>query len=594
MLYAMGVPLDQSFEGLNLERPEVVRDVHRRYIEAGARLIETNTFGANADRLARHGLEARAGEINRAAVALAREASKGRDVFVAGSVGPLSRPGTSPDALPKEQRREIFREQIAALADGGADLLILETFTTLEDLTLAYEAARAACDLPVVAQAAFIERQGSTPGQEPVEVLTELWRLGADVVGTNCGRGPRLILEVMQDFAPRAGVPLSAFFNSGSPDLIDGRYLYLQRPPYLAEVAERLCDLGVNLIGGCCGTTPEVIAAVAERLRYRSVKARVERPLPPRPRVEVGSDPVFPPGFLDRPDDQPSVVVELDSPRGLDLDATLDGARRMRDAGVDLVSIAENPLASVRLGNVATAVLMKRYAGVEPLVHFTCRDRNLIGLQSDIMGAAALGLEYILCITGDPASVVGEVVSKGVYELTSLELVKLVHGFNRGFNAAGASIRKPTRFRIGVAFNSNVKHLHVQLERLRRKSALGAHFALTQPCWDPARIEEILRAARELPIRLHVGVMPLASERNAEFLHNEVPGMSVPEEVRRRMRGLSGKAGREMGLRICEELLDVVARHTGRVYLITPFNHYDSTARLAEAFRARLRARARG
>jgi homocysteine S-methyltransferase len=591
MLYAMGIPLDQSFEGLNLERPELVFDIHRRYVEAGARLLETNTFGANADRLARHGLEARVHAINGAAVQLAKRAAAGRDVFVAGSIGPLSKPATNPEALPPEQRHAIFREQAAALADGGADLLVLETFTTLEDITIAYRAAREATDLPIVAQAAFVERGGSSPGEEPVELLTGLWRLGADVVGTNCGRGPKLILEVMQDFAPHTGVPLSAFFNSGSPDLVDGRYIYLQRPPYLAEVAERLCDLGVNLIGGCCGTTPEMIAAVSERLRSRTLKVRVKKPLPPLPKIEVGIDPVFPPGFIDRPDDQVSIVAELDSPRGLDIDRTLEGARHMREAGIDLVSIAENPLASPRLGNVATAVLMKRYAGIEPLVHFTCRDRNLIGLQSDIMGASALGLQYILCITGDPASVVGEVVSKGVYEVTSLGLVKLVSGLNRGTNAAGVSIRKPTRFRIGVAFNANVKHLHVQVERLVRKVALGAHFTLTQPCWDPQRIEEVLRATRDVPVKLHIGIMPLCSERNAEFLHNEVPGMTVPDEVRRRMKGLSGAAGREMGLRIAEELLDVVARHSGRVYLITPFQHFEMTARLADAFRGRVRAR---
>ncbi|MGH7163396.1 MAG: bifunctional homocysteine S-methyltransferase/methylenetetrahydrofolate reductase [Planctomycetota bacterium] len=593
-LYSQGVPLDRSFEALNLDRPSLIADVHRRYIEAGARLIETNTFGGNADRLSRHGLETRAAEINRAGVKLAKEAVKGRDVFVAGSIGPLSKPASSPEALKPEERKAIFLEQALALADGGADLLLLETFTSLEDLRIAYAAAREACDLPVVAQMAFLERTGSFAGDEPIASLTEVWRMGADVVGLNCGRGPRLVLEILRDFAPRTGKPLSAFFNAGSPDLVDGRYMYLERPPYLGEVAERLVDLGVNLVGGCCGTTPEVIAAVAARLGEKKLRRRAEVPLPPPPRVEVGADPVFPPGFLERPALEPSIVVELDSPRGLDFESVLEGARLMRDVGVDLVSVAENPLASPRMGNVAMAVLMKRHAGVEPLVHFTCRDRNLIGLQSDIMGAAALGLGHLLCITGDPVSVVGELGTKGVYEVTSLGLLQLVRNLNRGVNAAGASIKRSTRFRVGVAFNSNARHLPVQLERLRKKIELGAHFCLTQPCWDVARIEEILVAARALPIPLYLGVLPFASERNAEFLHNEVPGMSVPEEVRRRMKGLSGKEGRRMGVRICEELLEVVARHTSRVYVITPFNHYETTALLAERFASAVRARAAG
>lgn len=592
-LYSLGVPLERCFEALNLEQPSLVEEVHRRYIEAGARLVETNTFGANTDRLARHGQERRMADINRAAVAIARRAAGTREVFVAGAIGPLSRPSTSPEALKPEERKAIFREQADALAEGGADLLLLETFTTLEDITIAYQAAREATALPIVAQMAFVEKTGSFAGDEPVASLTELWRLGADVVGINCGRGPRLILEILQEFAPRTGKPLSAFFNAGAPDLFEGRYMYLERPPYLATVAERLADMGVNLIGGCCGTTPEVIAALAERLAGKRIRSRPAQPLPPRPRVEVGQDPIFPPGFLDRPSTTPSIITEIDPPRGLDVEGVLEGAKRMRDLGVDLVSVAENPLGSPRLGNVATALLMKRHAGVEPLVHFTCRDRNLVGLQSDIMGASALGLNHMLCVTGDPISVVGEVGTKGVYEVTSFGLIRLVAGLNRGVNAMGASIRRPTSFRIGVAFNSSVRHLHVQVERLERKVVQGAHFALTQPCWDPGRIQEIYRAVAHLPIPLYMGVMPLASERNAEFVHNEVPGMAVPEAVRRRMKGLSGKAGRAEGLRTCEELLDVIAAHSSRVYLITPFNHYDSTVRLAEGFAARVRARQR-
>ncbi|MFQ5878532.1 MAG: bifunctional homocysteine S-methyltransferase/methylenetetrahydrofolate reductase [Acidobacteriota bacterium] len=592
LLYERGMSLDRSFEVLNLERPELIEDIHRSYIEAGAGLIITNTFCANAEFLGRHGQDHLVREVNAAGVRIARRAVAGRDVFVAGSVGPLPREATRPEGLGAEAQHEVYVEQATALADAGADVIVLETFTSLRHLETACAAVREVCDLPVIAQMAFLERTGSFAGDEPVASLTEIWRLGADVVGTNCGRGPRLLVEILEDFAPRTGRPLSAFFNAGSPDLVDGRYMYLREPSYMADTAERLAEAGVSLIGGCCGTTPAVIASIAERLRDRRLKARVEVEIPPPPHREVGEEPVFPPSFLERPPGEPSIVAELDPPRGLAFEAVLEGARRMREAGVDLVSVAENPLASPRMGNVAMAVLMKREAGVEPLVHFTCRDRNLIGLQSDIMGACALGLNYVLAITGDPVSIIGDFGPKGVYDVTSFGLVELIAGLNRGVNAAGASIKRPTRFRIGVAFGSNVKHLHVQIERLERKKRLGAHYALTQPCWDPKRIEEIFAATRPLGLPFYLGVMPFASERNAEFLHSEVPGMLVPEEVRRRMKGLRGLEGREMGCRICEEILDTVAEHSSRVYLITPFNHYDTTARLAEYFRDRVHARA--
>ena len=593
VLYAKGVPLDHGFELVNEQRPQLVVDIHRAYIDAGAGLIETNSFGANADRLSRIGHDGRVRDLNEAAARLAREAAKGREVFVAGSVGPLSRESARSGAMADDEKRAIYREQAEALASGGVDLFIVETFTDFDNLRIAYEGVReAAPDLPVVAQMAFMERTGTLRGEEPVASLTEVWRLGADVVGVNCGRGPRLVLSILEDFAPRTGKPLSAFFNAGSPDLVDGRYMYLEQPTYLAGMAERMVELGVNLVGGCCGTTPEVVSAIATRLKYRRAKERPRVDIPPPPRAIEGEDPVFPPGFLDKPESEPSVIVELDPPRGLDFEPVLAGAQRMAEVGVDLVSCAENPLASVRMGNVAMSMLMKEHAGVEPLAHFTCRDRNLLGLQSDIMGAYAMGLRYILAITGDPVSMIGDFGAKGVYDVTSFGLVKIVSDLNRGFNAAGASTSKPMSLRLGVAFNSNVKHLHVQVDRLRRKVELGAHFCLTQPCWDPDRIVEVIEATKEIGIPVYMGVFPFVSERNAEFLHNEVPGMIVPERLRRRMRGLRGVEGRDAGCGICEELIDVIAAHSNRVYIITPFNHYAMSARLAAYFKERVRARA--
>jgi homocysteine S-methyltransferase len=594
LLYARGVPYDQCFEALNLHRPDVIRGVHDAYISAGAQVIETNTFGANRDRLTATGHENQVREINLAGARIAREAAGVRDVFVAGSIGPVSAVARRPGGLSDDEIRDVFAEQAGGLVEGGVDLFLLETFTDLRTLALAYEATRdVANGAPVLTQMAFLERSGTFSGDEPLPSLTEMWRMGADAVGVNCGRGPKLVFEILKDFAPSTGVPLTAFFNAGSPDLVNGRYMYLKRPGYLGEMAHRLVDAGVNLIGGCCGTTPEDIARMGERLRGIKLAVRVKVDPPPRVHVEEGARPVFPPSFLSQDDHTPSVVAELDPPRGLDYERVLIGAERMAEVGVDLVSVAENPLASPRMGNLAMALLMKQHTGVEPLVHFTCRDRNLIGLQSDIMGAYAMGLRYMLAITGDPVPRGGEFGAKGVYDVVSFGLVQMVEGLNRGRNAAGASIVRPTRLRIGVAFSANANHLHVQVDRLRKKAELGAHFALTQPCWNPERIAEVFEALSDVPVRLYMGVMPFASERNAEFLHNEVPGMSVPSAVRGRMKGLSGKKGREMGARICEELLDVIAQYSGRVYLITPFNHFDTTARLAEYFVEKKRARAR-
>jgi len=595
LLHEQGVPHDQCFEAINLHRPDQIRGVHEAYIAAGARFIETNTFGANADQLARHGYEDRVVPINLAGARLARMAAKGHDVFVAGSIGPVSQESRRPGGLSEKQVRAIFRQQATALVEGEVDVLLLETFTELRSLLWAYEEARAVAeDRPVITEMAFLERSGTFSGDEPVPSLTELWRAGADVVGVNCGRGPKLVHEILEEFAPTTGIPLSAFFNSGSPDLVNGRHMYLKRPDYLAMMAEKLVGIGVNLVGGCCGTTPDDIACIAGRLHGAKVHRRM--PVTPPPRVEVasGQAPVFPPSFLDQDDHTPSVIAELDPPRGLDYEKVLVGAQRMAEIGVDLVSVAENPLASPRMGNLAMALLMKQHAGVEPLVHFTCRDRNLIGLQSDIMGAYAMGLRHILCITGDPVPRGGEFGAKGVYDVVSFGLVQLVDGLNRGRNAAGASIERPTRLRIGVAFNANVAHLHVQVARLEKKVGLGAQYALTQPCWSPQRIEEVYAATKGIDAKLYMGLMPFASERNCEFLHNEVPGMTVPDDVRARMKGLSGKKGREMGARICEEMLDVIAEHSGRVYLITPFQHFETTARLAEYFAERKRAQARG
>ena len=587
MLYGKGVGLDANFEHLNLVRPQLVSELHQEYLAAGANLIETNTFGANVTKLQPIGLEKKVREINRRGAELARQAvaaaASGPPRFVAGSIGPLARLKGEEREPDRETVTAIFREQAEALAEGGVDLFILETFADLGQLTCALEAVKG-IGLPAIASMAYLEGGRTGNGVEVETAGRALADAGAAVIGANCGAGPLEVLRVVERLARVTDRPLAAFANSGFPEYVDGRYLYRCTPDYFAEKALEMVAAGAGLIGGCCGTTPEHIRRLAERLA--GVRPAVRRAGQPVRVSELQpAEPAAATGFLSPWGVRPVITVELDPPRGLDCGKILAGARLLKEAGADAINLAENPLARVRLGNIALASLIQREVGIEVIVHVTCRDRNLLGLQSDLMGASLLGIRSILAVTGDPARLGDQAAASSVFDLNSFTLIKLLSDLNRGVNALGHPIDHGTGFTIGAAFNPNSPRMEVQAARLAKKVGNGAAFAQTQPLYDTERVMAMLEATSGLSIPLLPGIMPLVSERNCEYLHNEVPGIVIPDRVRERMHGKEKEAGVREGLAISRELIDTIRGEVGGYYLIAPFGRAEIAADLVRFIR---------
>ncbi|OGU06434.1 MAG: bifunctional homocysteine S-methyltransferase/methylenetetrahydrofolate reductase [Geobacteraceae bacterium GWC2_58_44] len=577
MLYAKGVALEANFEHLNLVRPELVLELHREYIAAGAQVIETNSFGANLVKLAAIGLGGKVAEINRQGALIARRAAHGHDVFVAGSIGPL---GRGKGELTTDEVRECFRAQAAALAEGGVDLLILETFAELEELEWAVAAAKET-GLAVVSNLAFGEGSRVAGGIEAEAAALRLVAAGADLVGANCGAGPLAVLATLKKIAAVTELPLAAYPNSGFPEYLDGRYIYRATPEYFAAKAAEMVAAGASLVGGCCGTTPDHVRSMARRLRgVRPAPRTASRAESRSPAAESVTGAGT--GFLAGWGREMVVTVELDPPKGLDCAKVLAGSRALKEAGADAINLAENPLARVRMGNLALASLVRREVGIEVIAHVTCRDRNLIGLQSDLMGASLLGVSSILAVTGDPASLGEEAGASSVFDLNSFTLIKLLSDLNRGVNALGSPIGSGTGFTIGAAFNPNTQKMESQVARLARKVANGASFAQTQPIYDLERLGQMLEQTRHLGIPILPGVLPLVSGRNAEFLHNEVPGIVIPDEIRERMAGRVGEDGVREGLAIAREFIEAAIGQVGGFYLIPPFGKYQIAVELVK------------
>ncbi len=582
MLYSKGVGLDANFEHLNLVRPTLVAELHREYLAAGARFIETNTFGANRTRLAPIGLETKIAELNRQGVAIARQAvvdsGVKEQVFVAGSVGPLAKLKGDENELTGDAMTALFLEQVLPLAEGGADLLILETFSDLKQLLCAIRAARETA-LPIVASMAYLEGGRTGGGVHASLAARRIAAAGADLVGANCGAGPREVLLTLGELAKGSSLPLAAFANSGFPEYVDGRYLYLTTPEYFAEKGLEMALAGAVLIGGCCGTTPEHIRQLALRL---AGKNPVRRPV----FIEISEPEVaavdtdIKRSFLAQWGKSPVVTVELDPPKGLDCSRVLAGAAALKAAGADAINLAENPLARVRMGNIALARIIQEEIGIEVIPHITCRDRNLLGLQSDLLGASLLGIRSILAVTGDPARLGDQNGASSVFDVNSFELIKLISDLNSGVNALGQSISGKTGFTVGCAFNPNTPKLDVQVARLAKKVAAGAAFAQTQPVYDADRVTAMATMTAYLGIPLLVGIMPLVGERNCEYLHNEVPGITIPDHVRKRMQGKEKEAGAAEGIRIAMELLENIRGTTGGYYIIAPFGRYEVAVEL--------------
>jgi homocysteine S-methyltransferase len=580
MLYAKGVSLEANFEHLNLVRPQLVLGLHAEYLAAGAQVIETNTFGANFVKLDAIGLGGKVAEINRQGALLARRAAQGQDAFVAGSLGPL---GRGKGELTPEQATECFRVQAATLAEGGVDLFILETFSELEELEWAVAAARE-CGLPVIANLAFGEGARLKGGTRAEDAVLRLAQAGADLVGANCGAGPLELLATLKRIARVTDLPIAAYPNSGFPEYVDGRYIYRATPEYFAEMAEEMVAAGASLVGGCCGTTPEQVRAVAARLRGRHpVVRQFSRPAAGTPAEAAPASAGT--GFLADWGKRTIITVELDPPKGLDCSKVLAGSRALKEAGADAINLAENPLARVRMGNLALAALVRREVGIEVIAHITCRDRNLIGMQSDLMGASLMGVSSILAVTGDPANMGEDAGASSVFDLNSFTLIKLLSEMNSGVNALGNPIGAGTGFSIGAAFNPNVQKMEVQVARLKKKVANGAQFAQTQPIYDLERLEQMLELTAGLNLPILPGVLPLVSGRNAEFLHNEVPGIVIPEEIRRRMAGRSGDDGVREGLAIAREFIEGARGRVGGFYLMPPFGKHEIAVELVKFLR---------
>ena len=587
MILEAGIPLERCFEELCISQPDLIRGIHERYVDAGARVIETNSFGANAARLSKYGFESQVNKINWTAAKLAREMARGKDIVVAGSVGPLGITAEQAKAQGID-RKAVFQEQIGALLDGGADVIFFETFTSLEEMLLALYVKQSLHHCPAVCSLSCSE-EGRLPDGTPLtEAFKKLRDADAQIVGSNCLNGPQAMLRLFQRL-PVDGI-LSAYPNAGYPKYHDGRYLYFTSPEYFANAARGLAAEGARLIGGCCGIGPQHTAAMVEALRDPkpvTSKVFVEETLP-----AVAAPTVAPavegPNILDLVKRGKTVVMtELDPPKTLDLEKYFAGARALTDAGSDVITLADNSLAILRVSNLAIGAMLKQQFNIDPLLHISCRDRNLIGLQSDLMGMAAVGIHHVLPLTGDPAKVGDHPGASSVYDVSSIELIGIIKRMNDGVNYTGKSIKMPSRFIIGCTFNPNAKNMDAQVSRLERKVAAGAQYVMTQPVFEPAMVEEMHRRTKHLSVPIFTGVWPLLTGRQAEFLHNEVPGIVIPDRVRAAMSGLEGLEGRKKGIELAQEVCRATLALFPGVYLITPFLHYDTTVELSQFIRSK-------
>ncbi len=580
-LYELGVPFHHCLEEINLTRPELVTRVCREYADAGAQVIETNSFGANRIRLARFGLDHQVAEINVRAAQVARAAVKGRDVFVGGSVGPLSlRPADGEFSVGEQQT--LFREHISALLEGGCDLIFLETFTALDELLVALGVLKELAKIPVVTSLGVSEEGRLASGQTFQESVKILRAAGADIVGINGTCGPQACVHLLSQLAVEEGELLSVYPNAGKPEFYEGRFNYAASAEYFAATLPRWVEEGARLIGGDYGTRPEHIAAMAVVARDLQ-PIRVKKPSgPARARVTVSeptlraSAPKEEVSILDLLKTQTVSIVELDSPKTLAMDKFLTGAKALKDAGAAAITLADNSLAILRMSNLAAAIRLREEVGTTSLLHLACRDRNLLGLQSEIMGLGTLGFRHVLAITGDPAKVGDHPGATSVYDVNSLGLIKLLAGMNRGVNSVGKALNGQTRFIIGCAFNPNALNLDSQVKKLESKLAAGAQYVMTQPVFDVELARKTVARLKPLGVPVFLGVMPLLSSRNAEFLHNEVPGIKIADALREQLRHCpDDAAATRIGLEVAREIREVAVESFGGVYLITPFLRYE-------------------
>ncbi|OGL15803.1 MAG: bifunctional homocysteine S-methyltransferase/methylenetetrahydrofolate reductase [Candidatus Rokubacteria bacterium RIFCSPLOWO2_12_FULL_71_22] len=593
LLYERGVFVTQNFEQLNVTRQDIVRKIHDDYVGAGAQVIETNTFGANRFRLDRHGLADQVRAFNVAGARLARQAA-GETVWVGGSMGPS---GLVPGVATQAELALVsatFAEQAAALVEGGVDVLVLETFRHLAEIRLALEAAHeAAPGVPVIASMAFDPSGTVADGSTPEQVASTLRDLGADAVGVNCGDGPQLALAIAERLRG-AGLPLCVQPNAGLPRNVDGRLLYMATPEYFDVFLRRTAQLGATMIGGCCGTTPEHVRWMAKSARMlgdRRVEVAPVRAvttaeafagLAPTPLAERSA-------FAAKVAAGRFVVsVEVNPAPGLDPSKALAGAKMLVDSGVDIVNVADGPRAMARMSNLAFCTLLLERHGIQPILHVCGRDRNLLGQIAHLLGAHAVGIRNLVIITGDPPKVGDYPEATAVYDLDSIGLLHVAANANRGIDPAGKPLPGgKTAFLLATGFEPGAADLDREILRLERKKAAGAELVMTQPVFQQDLLEKVLERIAHLELPVMVGVLPLVSYKNAEFLHNEVPGMQIPEEIRERMRRTpGGEAARKEGVRIAREMLFAVRDRVQGAYLMPPLGRYELALEVLEGLKA--------
>jgi homocysteine S-methyltransferase len=574
MLYGRGVFLNVCYDELSLRQPDLVRDIHREYVKAGAEAIETNTFGANPIKLAQYGLSAETGAINRAAVQLARDAA-GAKAAVLGAIGPLGVRIEPFGELGKDEAEGAFGAQVDGLIAGGVDGFIIETFSDVEEVHAAIDAIRRRSDLPIIAQMT-VGTDGKTHyGTEPRTFGPLLEAMGADVVGVNCSVGPHGVLESVEALMPVVTRPISAQPNAGLPREVGDRKIYMASPEYMATYAKRIVEAGARFIGGCCGTTPEHIremVAYVKSVRPRHSSAQVVQPELARP---VATDPLEERSRLGAKLARREFIrtVEIVPPKGVDPAPMFEQARTLKAAGVDALNVPDGPRAQSRMGALLSGLLIQREVGIESVVHYACRDRNLLGMLSDLLGAAASGIRNLLIVTGDPPKMGPYPDATAVFDIDAIGLANLVHRLNQGLDPGGNAIGRPSKFVIGVGVNPAAVDLERELKRFDWKVDAGAEFAVTQPVFDLDQLDRFLRRVESSRLPVIAGIWPLVSLRNAEFLANEVPGVTVPQQVLDRMRAASAR-GKEAalaeGVTIAREMLVSVRERVQGVQVAAP------------------------
>ncbi|NWO12402.1 bifunctional homocysteine S-methyltransferase/methylenetetrahydrofolate reductase [Virgibacillus sp.] len=575
MLYSYGI--DQSFEQLNITHPNQVQQVHEAYIHAGATVIQTNTYGANYIKLARYGLEDQVKRINQKAVQIAKEARQ-KGVSIVGGIGGIH--GVQALNETKEEIKRSFREQLYCLLLEGVDGLILETYYNLDELKMVLEIAREETKIPIIANVSMHVPGILENGTPLAEALQQLEALGADLVGVNCRFGPSQIITSLQSVPIPKRAFLAAYPNASLPAYRDGVLYYENEPDYFRECASQLREQGVRLVGGCCGTTPNHIKALAEGLNATNPITEKVVDFPKQDRVMLKRKRKEK-SLAELAKERHTIIVELDAPKHLDMTEYQQGIQALKEAGIDAVTLADNSLATPRICNTAIATIIKEQ-GIKPLVHIACRDRNLIGLQSHLMGLHILGIHEILAITGDPTKIGSFPGATSVFDVNSFKLIERIKKGNQGMSFSGHSLREHTAFTVGAAFSPNVNNVEKAIARLERKIASGADYIMTQPMYSKDKIIALKQATSHIDTPIFIGIMPLTSTKNAEFLHHEVPGIKLTDEARSRMKAAEGNRAQSTkeSIAISKELLDTALEHFYGIYLITPFMRYDMIVEL--------------